>query len=179
MSSYISILHAAILAAAAVALLAAAYHDIRSFRIPNIYCLILLLLFPAMVLSAPHSMTPQWTGHLIVFAIVLALGFLLTATRLIGAGDAKLIASLSLWAGPAYALPMIFYITLAGGLLALSLGLLTWLRATRATPEGPSQAMAKLAKTPIPYGIAIAIGGIVMIAHMAQTHLVQSNIATG
>lgn len=179
MSSHLPILHAAILAAAAVALLAAAWHDVRSFRIPNVYCLILLLLFPAMALTAPDSAAMRWTSHLIVFAVVLALGMALNYFKLLGGGDAKLIAAISLWAGPSYILQLLFYVTLAGGLLATLLGLLTFARSQRAKAGEDAQAMKKLAQTPIPYGIAICVGGMVMIAHLAQTHLFLPTPVTG
>lgn len=179
MSSYVAIAHAATLASAAVALLAAAYHDMRRFRIPNIYCLILLLLFPAMALTAPESSSVNWIGNLIVFAIMLAIGMLLYRFKVIGGGDAKMIAAVSLWAGPPYVLHLLFFTTLAGGLLALLLGLLTYWRCLQAKNTDSRQSMKNLASTPIPYGIAIMIGGIVMLAHMAQTRLMTPSLATG
>lgn len=179
MSSFPITVHAMTLAAAAIALLAAAYHDVRRFRIPNIYCLILLILFPAMALSMPEGASINWINHLVVFAVALAGGMLLYRFHIIGGGDAKMIAALGLWAGPPYILHALFFITLAGGLLAILLGLLTFWRGMRADNADSGQTMRKLAATPIPYGIAIMIGGIVMLAHMAQTRVLTPLLVTG
>lgn len=171
MLSYVPILHAAVLAAAAIALLAAAWHDARSFRIPNIYCLIILLLFPAMALTAPEGVPINWTHNIAIFAIVLAAGMALNHFKLLGGGDAKLIAALSLWPGPSYILQLLFFIAIAGGLMVLCLAFLEVFQKMKSSKDShQKQSTKEFAKTPMPYGIPIFIGGIVMLAHMAQTH---------
>ncbi|MGL1199326.1 hypothetical protein ACSTK3_23440, partial [Vibrio parahaemolyticus] len=51
-------LHIAILFAAAMLLLAAAYNDAHKYKIPNLVCAALLVLFPLAVLTAPR--TVEW-----------------------------------------------------------------------------------------------------------------------
>jgi prepilin peptidase CpaA len=144
-------------------ILAAALSDLRSLKIPNRHCLAIVLLYPAYVLSAGPSV--DWIGALLVGAGVFALGVLLFALRITGGGDAKLMAASSLWAGPALILPFFLVTALAGGVLAIIL----WLghRTSRfAAPGGVfgvgliSGSEGGLAKQPVPYGVAIAVGSL-------------------
>jgi prepilin peptidase CpaA len=68
-----------------------------------------------------------------------------------GGGDVKLLAVTTLWAGPTMVLPFLIVTALAGGLLSLTVLM-------RAQLAGRSLHVA--AKPNVPYGVAIAIGGI-------------------
>lgn len=144
----------AVLAVAGALLVAAAIVDANSYRIPNMICLALLALFPLFVLTAPQAIA--WGQHLSVFVLVLGVGFVLFARQFAGAGDIKLLASAGLWAGPQMLGMFLFITTVAGGLLALIVAALTYHR-NRAS--GTKEAVS-IAKTPIPYGVAIAVGGL-------------------
>jgi len=113
----------------------------------------------------PHLATGLVVGLYVVYAaagyadplsglaaggIYLVVGFVLFQFNLLGGGDAKLIAAVALWAGLDRALPLAFYTTMAGGVVALGV-----LIAQRVQAAGSSE---KVTMT-VPYGIAIAAGG--------------------
>ncbi len=158
----VEVLHKAVLALAAFVFILAAASDAWRYRIPNWTSLALLLLFPLFVWTSPISI--PWINHIGAFAIVFAFGYALYAKRLAGAGDIKLLSVASLWAGPERLLLLFLVTALAGGLLsAVFLGL-AWLRQRRA----PSQEATPLWKVPVPYGVAIALGGLcalVLLSH--------------
>lgn len=159
------VLHKLVLALASIVVLLAALSDALYFRIPNLACLALALLFPLYALTAPTPL--PWLHHLGVFAIIFALGYGLYIKKLAGAGDIKLLAVLSLWAGPLYWGPFLFITALSGGVLGLGIGALALLK-RQLSKEKPSVA---LAKTPIPYGVAIAVGGLCVFALMSHPDL--------
>ncbi len=150
--------HLALLALAGL-VFSAALSDILRFRIPNRICLALVLLYPAYVLAA--SQPVAWLPALAVALACLAAGFILYLLNACGAGDAKLFAAVALWAGPALILPLGLYTSLAGGVMVLFL----WCQHRLALT--PSVAMVvqtatnpSFSKQPMPYGAAIAVGGL-------------------
>jgi prepilin peptidase CpaA len=90
---------------------------------------------------------------LIVGMAVLAVGILLFARGWVGGGDVKLLASASVWAGPALVFDLLVIMALSGGVLAV----LVMLRGRND------------AKRALPYGIAIAAGGVYVALHLAST----------
>lgn len=161
----LNVIHAAVLGLAALTLLWAAGSDLARFRIPNLASLCLLLLFPLFIATAPAPV--PWEKHLLIFAVVFTLGYALYAKRLAGAGDIKLLAVLSLWSGPSFWFPFLCITAFAGGLLSLVFGLLAYLRHRASKSEEP----LALAKTPIPYGVAIAVGGLCALAFLSHPDL--------
>ena len=138
---------------------AAAYQDVKSFLLPNIYSVSLIILYPAFVLSSDVPI--DWVAGLGVGAITLTVGFALFALKYCGGGDAKLFAAVSLWAGPGLILDFTAITTFAGGLIAL--GLCLQQRATLLIPflpQGLSSQSTNLYKKSMPYGAAIAIGAV-------------------
>jgi prepilin peptidase CpaA len=106
------------------------------------------------------------------------------ARELIGGGDVKLIAALSLWAGPEQFVWFMLVTTLTGGALSLvslwyrrwgglieahlaMLGLATAGSRIPALPDAPSEQPAARLAT-LPYGVAIAAGGIAIIIELAK-----------
>ena len=152
--------HMAILLAAGCLLIVAAVNDARSYRIPNRLCAALLVLFPFFVLTSPQDI--DWVQNLMVFGLVLISGFAMFIGSLAGAGDIKLLAVTGLWAGPHLVAVFLVTTAIAGGLLALTIALITCLR-----NFSGKQAIA-LARVPIPYGIAIALGGLNTLYMMSQ-----------
>ncbi len=144
----------AVLALAGALLVVAAVVDANSYRIPNMVCLALLALFPLFVLTAPQEIL--WGQHLSVFVVILGAGFVMFSRQIAGAGDIKLLASAGLWAGPQMLGMFLFITAVAGGLLALIVAALTY-RRNRASE---TKEAVSIAKTPIPYGVAIAVGGL-------------------
>jgi prepilin peptidase CpaA len=147
-----------ILSFAFLAYLAAA-SDIENYLIPNRICLAIALLYPIYVVSAPQDVA--WMPSLLVAGSVLLVGFLLFSLNLFGAGDAKFLAAIALWAGTEQALTLILITALCGGFLAIVI----WIKARLAA--APSLAMALVtgagqgfARQPMPYGAAIAVGAL-------------------
>lgn len=145
-----------------VLLIAAAYRDVRSYRIPNRLTLGILSLYPlfagANALSGYPIGAPTLATDVLVAAAALAICFALFATGLLGGGDAKLIPVVCLWVGAAYAPAFLLVMTLAGGGVAITYWIVR--RQHRATPT-PGAASGEYEQTNrIPYGIAIAAGGL-------------------
>lgn len=157
-----TVLHIAALAAAALLLAAAAVNDARCYRIPNAICAALIVLFPLFVLTAPRAV--EWEQHVAVFALVLISGLAMFFGNLAGAGDIKLLAAMGLWAGPHMIAAFLIVTAIAGGCLALIMAALTY---ARNAARGPRPAVA-LARVPIPYGIAIAVGGLDTMYRLSQ-----------
>jgi prepilin peptidase CpaA len=137
----------------------AAVSDFRTYLIPNSVSISVAVLYPAHVLASPVPV--DWPAGLIVGAVMLAVGFVLFALRYAGGGDAKLLAAVSLWAGPQNILPFLLLTTLVGGGIALVTG--NYLRFMRPWPDSalaPDEAAALKLQTSVPYGIAIAAGGL-------------------
>lgn len=161
----LNVLHTAVLGLAACTVVWAAGSDLARAKIPNVAVLILLALFPLFALTAAAPIS--WEKHLLIFAVVFTLGYALYAMKLAGAGDIKLLAVLSLWAGPSFWFPFLSVTALSGGLLCLVLGSLTYLRHRRSRSKEP----LVLAKIPVPYGVAIAVGGLCVFAFLSHQNL--------
>jgi prepilin peptidase CpaA len=111
-------------------LVAAAFTDWRSFKIPNSVSLVIVLtgaLFATIAPSGGGLLSPELFGsagfrrHLIAFAVALLLGFSLFALKLWGAGDAKLLAAVSIW-NPYSDLPLLLLsVCCVGGVVALAI----------------------------------------------------------
>lgn len=148
----------------------AALSDAARFRIPNLACLALLLVFPLYVYTAPTSV--PWGYHILTFGLILLVGYQLFARGYAGAGDIKLLAAVGLWAGPTYWPHFIFITAITGGILSLGIGILTLLR----HKLSKSKKKVSLSKTPIPYGVAIAVGGLCTLALLSHPDLIPTQI---
>ena len=141
-----------------VALMFAAVSDVLTMTIPNRISLALIATFP---LAAYLAGLPMATAlmHLAAFAIVLAVCFGLFSCNLLGGGDAKLLASASLWIGMSQLLPFLVWVTLFGGVLALAF--LTFRRMPISALPVPQWVLRlHTAGGGIPYGLAICAGGL-------------------
>jgi prepilin peptidase CpaA len=138
-----------LLALAAILVVAAAI-DVRTFTISNRLNLTVALLAPLYWLS----ISLPWGGVGIQLAagagvfVVLAAAFY---AGMMGGGDVKLAAALALWFSPISTIKFLVLMSLAGGVLTL--GVLAWHRAKHR--EGRPE---------IPYGVAIAFGGLAILA---------------
>jgi prepilin peptidase CpaA len=150
-----------ILSLAAIAIfVAAAVTDWRSRRIPNELVLALAGLGLARIaFSVAETGAVPSIDVLVAFA-VFAAGALAFHLNLLGGGDVKLMAAGALWTGAAVADEFLIMTLLAGGVLALCYivrGHLSRLRTGE--PSAPT----------LPYGIAIAVGGILATRLMLAT----------
>ncbi|QIQ86861.1 prepilin peptidase [Erythrobacter sp.] len=140
-------IHYGLLVALAIALVFAAFTDIRRRQIDN-------WLNAAIALGAPvfwwSSGLSLWPGVAMQLGVALAAFVILAglfALRVMGGGDVKLLTALALWIEPASFLQLLVIMAIAGGVLTIVMGTWHFLRRQR----------ERLA---IPYGVAIAFGGL-------------------
>ncbi len=150
----------------------AAANDLFTMKIPNKISLVLIAAFAvaALYVRLPVEDAMKYVG---IGAAVLAAGFVMFSMRLLGGGDAKLMAAGALWMGPDHALLYIAYVTIFGGLLS---GLfLAYRKFVPVNAEVvPSWAVRLHAQgTGIPYGMAIAAAGLVMYPSTIWYQLLQ------
>ena len=134
----------------AAILVFAAVVDVRTFTISNRLNLTVALLAP--VYWASVALSP-WPGIAIQLATGVAVFTILAGAfyaGMMGGGDVKLAAALALWFSPVNTVKFLVFMSLAGGILTV--GILAWHRSKRR--EGRPQ---------IPYGVAIAIGGLAIL----------------
>ena len=140
----------------APALLYAAYGDWLRRDIPNKLNAAIALTAPLYWWAAGFSLWPEIA---IIVALALALFILFTFAFAIGAmggGDVKMIAALALWMTPLQLPVMLIVMAIAGGVLTLAM-----LIHHRLSP--------KTQKPEIPYGIAIATGGLWVVLNEILT----------
>lgn len=124
----------------------AAATDVRCRRIPNLIPLALVTLLPVERIAVGQVSTLP--AALAVGAAGLVFGFALFSARVWGGGDAKLAAAVAAWVGVDGLMRFLLAMSLAGGLLAVGMLLVNRFRPYREGDE------------PLPYGVAIAIGGV-------------------
>ena len=144
-----------------VAMAFAAANDLFTMKIPNKVSLALVGGF--LVVAALTQMPLETFGvNLAIGFVVLAMTFALFSFNLLGGGDAKLIAAGSMWIGSNHIVEYLALIAVFGGVLALViLGYRNWFPAHSFALPGWAQRL-HVHKGPIPYGIAIAAGGLVV-----------------
>ncbi len=170
-------------------LILAALTDLRERRIPNWLNGGVAALYPAYLLLTPVPVA--WPGALAVSLLVGLVGLILFARDLIGGGDVKLITAISLWAGVDQFALFALVTTLTGGIVGLaSLWYWRWSPLIHAhlaefglagaggspvaagqgsepgAPAGP--ALAVPAPATLPYGIAIAAGGVAVVIQLMK-----------
>lgn len=160
----------------AFCLLWAAASDARGMTIPNRAVVAIAALFPIHLIArilAGDLMVPVLTDGalaLALAAIVLVAGFGLFAIQLIGGGDAKLAAVATLWAGSDYIGAFLIIASLAGGILAAGFlfGRAAW-PILKGEPRDDDFAtrLRRGLKSPIPFGVAIAVAGLFIAARVA------------
>src|SRR5690348_4265178 len=139
-----------LLLALAAILVIAAVIDVRTYTISNRLNLTVALLAPVYWASVALSPWPDVAAQLAVGATVFVLLAGAFYAGLMGGGDVKLAAALSLWFSPPSAIKFLVLMSIAGGVLTL--GILIWHRARKR--EGRPE---------IPYGVAIAFGGLAIL----------------
>jgi prepilin peptidase CpaA len=139
----------------------AAALDLLTMKIPNrLSALMVLAFFPLALLAGLGPWAILW--HVAAGLGVLALGVLLFIPGWFGGGDAKLMAAIALWIGPDNLFPYIFWVAMAGGMIA------TAFSSARSVPLprvllGEAWALRlHRPDTGIPYGIALAAGALLV-----------------
>jgi prepilin peptidase CpaA len=142
----------------------AAGWDLASYTIPNRLQVALLASF-AIFIFVGHLTLAQLGVHVLAGLIGLVAGFALFSLGYIGGGDAKFFACTALWFGLGDLLEYALIASVIGG--ALTLALLSF-RGVAVPPFLVRQGwIARLhdAKQGIPYGIALAAAGLVILPH--------------
>jgi prepilin peptidase CpaA len=132
------------------ALVFAAIGDLRTRTISNwLNLAIALAAIPFWYLS-DLALWPDVALRVAVAVLVFGAFALAFALGMMGGGDVKLLAALSLWLPPAAVVALIVVMSLAGGALTLVMALRHKLR-------------RRTEKLEVPYGVAIAFGGLWLI----------------
>ena len=142
----------------AALLLTAAFTDLRSRRIANWLNASIAIAAPLYWWTSGLSLWPGVAIQLGMAMAAFACLSVLFALRAMGGGDVKLLTALALWFDPASFLRLLFMMALVGGLLTIGMGAWHVMRRQR----------DRLA---IPYGVAIAAGGlwILGVRYLAET----------
>ncbi|RJY10238.1 peptidase [Aurantiacibacter aquimixticola] len=136
-----------LLAALAIALVTAAFTDLKSRRIANWLNATIALGAPLFWFASDMSLWPDVAMQLGVALGTFAVLSLLFAIKAMGGGDVKLLTALALWIEPSAFMKLLIMMALLGGLLTVVFGM--WHKIRR--HEG---------KIAIPYGVAIALAGL-------------------
>ncbi|HET6526111.1 A24 family peptidase [Sphingopyxis sp.] len=143
-------------------LLAAAATDIRQRSIPNIIPLLIVIIF-VVGWMAGFPFSGLWWAHGFHFSAALLVGMLLFYFGWFGGGDAKLYAACALWFSFSDAILLLFVTTISGAIIVVARMLILFARSSVAS-SGPANGLRqKSSSRSIPYGVAIAAGGIVSI----------------
>lgn len=137
-----------LLAAYALLLGAGAVQDVLSLRISNAISIAVLLVCVAALVAVGPS---EWWQHPLSFIIVFLIGILLFRLNWVGGGDVKLLSASALAFDFGGLLRFVPTVLLAGGLIGL--GFLIF-----HSISGGS--IRKGRRASVPYGVAIAVGGI-------------------
>lgn len=139
--------HYGLLVALAIALLFAAFTDMRRRQIDN-------WLNAGIALGAPlfwwTSGMALWPDVAMQFGVAVAAFAILAgmfALRMMGGGDVKLLTALALWIKPDWFLELLIIMALLGGILTIAMGAWHIMRRQRD-------------RLTIPYGVAISAAGL-------------------
>ena len=141
-----------------------AVSDVRSLRIPNSHSITIVALFFAAFLLSPDDFG-RWWEHLGAAVGMFVVTYAMFVSGMIGGGDAKLGPALALWVGFKGLAAYLFYMSLAGGLLA-ALSLLIRKRKPFQNPQvGGWIAQVQEGRNAVPYGVAISFGAWAALLH--------------
>lgn len=139
-----------LIGALAIALLFAAFTDIKRRQIDNWLNAAIALAAPAFWWASGLALWPDVGIQLGLALTTFVITAGLFAVRMMGGGDVKLLTALALWVLPADFLFLVIVMALLGGVLTIAIA------AWRIT-------LRKQGKAAIPYGIAIASAGLLTL----------------
>lgn len=137
--------------------------DATRYVIPNTLNLAILALYPVLFFINPPE--PWWTG-LAAFAAMFVLGLGIFALGIMGGGDVKLMTVSMIWTGWGMAsIAFLLYTALAGGVLAIAITFVRRVIMPILVKRSPGRAIPRvfLRKQPIPYGLAVASGFLLVL----------------
>ena len=136
-----------LLTALAIALLVAAFTDLRHRTISNWLSGGIALAAPLFWWASGLALWPDIAWQLGIAASAFAVLAGLFALGQMGGGDVKLLTALALWIAPLPFLRLLIMMALVGGVLTLLIGAWSVMRRRRG-------------KMAVPYGVAIAMAGL-------------------
>jgi prepilin peptidase CpaA len=141
----------------AIALLIAAFTDLRRRQIDNWLTLGIAAVAPLFWWASGIALWPDVAWQLGVALLSFAILAGLFALRAMGGGDVKLLTALALWIPPLWFLKLVVMMALIGGVLTVVFG--AWHVARR-----------RRERLAIPYGVAISSAGLwVLASHYLPT----------
>ncbi len=140
-------LYYGLLIALAIALVFAAFTDLRRRQIDNWLNGAIVLGAPLYWWSSGLSLYPEIAIQLAIALAVFAVLSGLFILKMMGGGDVKLLTALALWIEPTMFLKLLIIMALVGGLLTIVMGIAHLMK----------RQSDRLA---VPYGVAIAVGGL-------------------
>jgi len=146
----------------AIALLIAAFTDLKSRKIANGLNGAIALGAPLFWWANDLALWPDVAMQLGVAVATFAVVAVLFAIRAMGGGDVKLLTALALWIEPALFMKLLVMMALLGGVLTVGFGL--WYLSRRQRD-----------KIAIPYGVAISAAGLWVIS----TFYIPASVLTG
>lgn len=147
----------------------AAASDLLTMTISNRVSIALALGFflAAFLIGMPYA---EMGEHMLAALLVLAIAFACFAFGWIGGGDAKLAAATALWFGFSHLMDYLLLAAMIGGVLTLVLLALRQWPLPSPLARQPWIARLHDMKTGIPYGIALAIAGLLVYPDTAFIH---------
>jgi len=153
------------------ALLIAAANDIYEFKIPNWISIVLVAAYPLAGLTLGASPHVLMEGALLGGA-ALTIGFCLFAARIIGGGDAKLLAATAPWMGLGSLGLFLFQTAIAGLVLAIVMGMFRKFPVLPVYAHAPWLIRLHERKKDLPYAVAIAAGALLSFSQTPYFQLV-------
>ena len=139
--------------------------DVRTYTISDRINVAIALLAPVYWLSAGVPLWPDAAIRVGVGALVFMLFAGAFYLNVMGGGDVKLAGALALWFTPYETLTLIVVMSIAGGLLTLVVLAGHRLRRKEGRPE-------------VPYGVAIAVGGMWLLAQRFLNHFAGMSVGS-
>ncbi|UEP29546.1 MULTISPECIES: A24 family peptidase [unclassified Burkholderia] len=141
--------------AATLVLVSIAAQDLRERRVSNRAVLAFAMLYLIAAALVREGFAPL-AGHVATAAAMLVVFGGLRHAGWLGGGDVKLAAAVFLWAGPTLALPVLTIVGASGA----ACGLTMLAAVARQRRIAPAHTMATRG---VPYGIALALGGVLAV----------------
>lgn len=135
--------------------------DFFTLKIPNwLNAIIAVSVVPFVLFSGMPMEIFAW--HVIAGLVTFVAGFVLFSAKIIGGGDAKMLAACAIWVGWDVLMQFAVVTAFAGGALVIAIKVWVFF-AQHKDHKGMDWAKNFLSKKPqLPYGIAIAAGGVIV-----------------
>lgn len=144
-------------------LIAIAIWDIKFLRIPNWIILLIIGLYAMDQIYLHYGIAPPFSQTWMPASIAFIICLILYSTKIIGAGDAKLIPVLMLWLTTTQIYPFILFTALIGGGLAIITLVLSKTDINKEITWSKWIQKAMTGQNKLPYGVAISGGFLLSV----------------